>query len=283
MVHGEPVVVVSIKAPGKKVLILGASGMLGHALPAVFPDAILKGHELDITNKARIKSYIHSEKPAIVINAAAYTDVEGAEDGPELAFAVNARAAGSVAEACSETGALLVHYSTDYIFNGEKEEYFENDSPDPLNVYGKSKLLGEQLIRDSHDSYLIIRTSWLYGPHGKNFVDSMIALSGQMEFVRVVNDQFGRPTYTKDLAAGTKEILGREPGIYHLTNDGTCSWYEFARAIIPNAVPCPTAEFPRKARRPQYSVLRSTKTRPLRHWREALADYLSTKNRSLCP
>jgi dTDP-4-dehydrorhamnose reductase len=256
--------------------------MLGHALQKVFPDAVMKGHELDIARKAGIHSYISSEKPAIVINAAAYTDVEGAEDHPERAFAVNGTAPGYIAEACREAGALLVHYSTDYVFNGQKEEYFENDSPDPINIYGKSKLLGEHLIRENLDAYLIIRTSWLFGPHGKNFVDSMVALSGEMEFVKVVNDQFGRPTYTKDLAIMTREILGREPGTYHVTNDGTCSWYEFAKAIIPNAIPCSTAEFPRKARRPKYSVLKSTKIGPMRHWREALADYLSTKNRPLC-
>jgi dTDP-4-dehydrorhamnose reductase len=268
--------VVPIKAPRRpeKVVILGAFGMLGHALQEVFPDAIFKGHELDITNEAEIQSYIKSEKPAIVINAAAYTDVEGAEDHPDLAFAVNGTAPGYIAEACRDCGALLVHYSTDYVFNGQKEEYFEDDSPAPINVYGRSKLLGENLIQENLSSYLIIRTSWLYGPHGKNFVDTMIVLSGQMEFVKVVNDQFGRPTYTKDLAAATKRMLGKESGVYHITHDGTCSWYEFAKAIIPNALPCPTNEFPRKARRPQYSVLKSSKTRPLRHWREALADYL---------
>jgi dTDP-4-dehydrorhamnose reductase len=255
--------------------------MLGHALQEVFPYSVLKGHELDITDKVKIQSYIRSEKPAIVINAAAYTNVEGAEDHQELAFAVNGTAPGDIAEACRETGSLLVHYSTDYVFNGKKEEYFEDDSPDPLNVYGESKLLGEELIRENLDPYLIIRTSWLYGPCGKNFVDSMIALSAQMEFVRVVDDQFGRPTYTKDLALATKEVLGKEPGIYHIANGGTCSWYEFAKAIIPNAIPCSTNEFPRRARRPRYSVLKSTKVTPLRHWREALADYLSTKNRPL--
>jgi dTDP-4-dehydrorhamnose reductase len=175
-----------------------------------------------------------------------------------------------------------VHYSTDYVFNGTQKEYWETDTPDPINVYGASKLLGEQLIQAEHDKFLIIRTSWLFGAYGRNFVDAMLTISPHTEQVRVVNDQFGRPTYTKDLAMETKNLLDREPGIYHVTNSGTCSWYEFARAIIPNAIPCSTDEFPRKARRPTYSVLLSTKTAPLRHWREALADYLSTQDRSLC-
>jgi dTDP-4-dehydrorhamnose reductase len=174
-----------------------------------------------------------------------------------------------------------VHYSTDYVFNGQQKEYRETDTPDPINVYGASKLLGEHNIQAEHDKFLIIRTSWLFGAYGRNFVDTMLTTSPHTEQVRVVNDQFGRPTYTKDLAIETRKLLDRKPGIYHVTNSGTCSWYEFARAIIPNVIPCSTDEFPRKARRPTYSVLLSTKTRPLRHWREALADYLTTKGRTL--
>jgi dTDP-4-dehydrorhamnose reductase len=272
-------VVAPIKA--SPVVIFGAFGMLGHALQQVFPEAIFKGRDLDITDDAGVRAFIADIKPAIVINAAGYTDVEGCEENSEQAFEVNGRAPGHIAEACHESGSLLVHYSTDYVFNGEKQEYRETDSPDPINVYGASKLLGEQIIQETHDNFLIIRTSWLFGPHGRNFVDTMLTLSQQMEQVRVVNDQFGRPTYTNDLAKATARLLDSEPGIYHLTNNGTCSWYEFAQAIIPNAVPCSSDEFPRKARRPKYSVLVSTKTKPLRHWREALADYLTTKDRSL--
>ena len=255
--------------------------MLGHALQRVFPEAIFKGRDLDITDDARVSALLADVKPAIVINAAGYTDVEGCEENGEQAFEVNGRAPGYIAETCHESGSLFVHYSTDYVFNGEKQEYRETDSPDPINVYGASKLLGEQIIQETHDNFLIIRTSWLFGPHGRNFVDTMLTLSQQMDKVKVVNDQFGNPTYTKDLATATASLLDREPGIYHVTNYGICSWYEFARAIIPNAIPCSSDEFPRKARRPRYSVLYSTKTRPLRHWREALADYLITKDRSL--
>jgi dTDP-4-dehydrorhamnose reductase len=272
-------VVASIKT--SQVVIFGAFGMLGHALQQVFPEALFTARDLDITDDARVRAFMRDLKPALVINAAAYTDVEGCEENREQAFEVNGRAPGYIAEACHESGALLVHYSTDYVFNGEKQEYIETDVPDPINVYGASKLLGEQLIQKHHDKYLLIRTSWLYGPYGHNFVDTMLTLSRQMEQVKVVNDQFGRPTYTSDLAVETRNLLEKEPGIYHITNDGTCTWYEFARAIIPNAVPCPTDEFPRKAARPKHSVLVSTKTEPLRSWREALADYLMTKDRSL--
>jgi dTDP-4-dehydrorhamnose reductase len=265
-------VVAPVKA--SPVVIFGASGMLGHALRQVFPRAVFKGREFDITDAARMRAFLIEHKPAVVINAAAYTDVEGCEENRDQAFDVNGRAPGHIAAVCHESGSLLVHYSTDYVFSGEKEEYFESDRPDPINVYGESKLLGERLIQENHDRFLIIRTSWLFGPHGRNFVDTMLALSRQMDEVRVVNDQFGRPTYTKDLATASAGLVDREPGIYHVTNDGTCSWYEFARAIIPNAVPCSSGQFPRKAKRPRYSVLGSTKTRPLRQWLEALQEYL---------
>jgi len=272
-------VVAPIKA--SPVVIFGAFGMLGHALQQVFPEALTKGRDLDITDDARVRAFLMDNKPAIVINAAAYTDVEVCEEKREQAFEVNGRAPGYIAEACHESGSLLVHYSTDYVFNGEKQDYIETDVPYPINVYGASKLLGEQMIQKNHVNFLIIRTSWLYGPHGRNFVDTMLTLSSRMEQVKVVNDQFGRPTYTHDLAVETRNLLEKEPGIYHITNNGTCTWYEFAKAIIPNAVPCSTDEFPRKATRPKHSVLVSTKTQPLRHWREALADYLTTKDRSL--
>jgi dTDP-4-dehydrorhamnose reductase len=271
-----------LKNNSETVVIFGAFGMLGHALQEVFPEAIFQGRDIDITDRARVQSLLLEIKPAIVINAAAYTDVEGCEENREQAFDVNGRAPGYIAEACHASDSLLVHYSTDYVFNGTQKEYRESDNPDPINVYGASKLLGEHLIQIEHDKFLIIRTSWLFGAYGRNFVDTMLSLSLHTEQVRVVNDQFGRPTYTNDLAIETKKLLNREPGIYHVTNSGTCSWYEFARAIIPNAISCSTDEFPQRARRPTYSVLVSSKTAPLRHWREALADYLTTKDRILC-
>jgi len=259
-------------------MIFGAGGMLGHALTDVFPDAYLMGHkDIDITDETAVKKVIHREQPYAVINAAAYTDVDGCEDRLELANAVNGDAPGYLAAACSQTGAILVHYSTDYIFDGSRMDYQEDDAPNPLSAYGRSKLLGEDAIRKHTRNYRIIRTSWLFGSHGKNFVDTILALSHQMPRVKVVNDQIGKPTYTVDLARKTPEIISREPGIYHITNDGVCSWYEFACAFIPNAVPCSTTEFPRKAKRPAFSVLVNSKTTPLRHWREAVKEYIRSK------
>ncbi|TFH46373.1 MAG: dTDP-4-dehydrorhamnose reductase [ANME-2 cluster archaeon] len=258
-----------------KVMILGASGMLGHDLQDVFPDAYCFGREVDITDKQRVEQTIKELKPDVVINAAAYTDVDGCEDNVAHAFRVNGESLIQISGSCHEVGAKLIHFSTDYVFDGTKEEYYESDTPNPINVYGRSKLLGEQNIRQHMEDYRIIRTSWLFGKHGKNFVDTIIGLSSQMEHVKVVNDQFGKPTYTADLAEKTKELIVRVPGIYHITNEGVCSWYEFASAIIPNAVPCNSEEFVRKVRRPDYSVLVNTKTGLMRHWSDALRDYLN--------
>jgi len=260
-----------------KVIILGAYGMLGHDLQQVFPQAEFRGHDLDITDRGKITATIRDSKPALVINAAGYTDVDGCEDNRALAFAVNGEALAPLAHACQNAGACLIHYSTDYIFDGTKKSYRETDVPHPINAYGESKLLGEINIQENMDDYRIIRTSWLFGRQGKNFVETMLRLSCEMPQVRVVNDQFGKPTYTADLAQKTAEIAMLCPGIYHSTNDGICSWFEFARAIIPNVVPCTTAEYPRKAKRPAYSVLENTKTKPMRHWKEALFTYLKER------
>lgn len=260
-----------------KVIILGAYGMLGYDLQHVFPDAVFYGKELDITCKEKVVKTILSGKPDVVINAAAYTDVDGCEDNADHAFRVNGEGLLNIVEACHKTSTRLVHYSTDYVFDGTKEEYLESDTPNPINIYGRSKMFGEQKIQENMLNYLIIRTSWLFGTKGANFVDTMLKLSGQMDEVKVVDDQFGKPTYTMDLAKKTKDIIDMESGIYHLTNEGVCSWYEFASAIIPNVVPCSSEEFIRKAKRPKYSVLKNTKTQPMRHWREALNDYLEVR------
>ncbi|MDQ1275369.1 MAG: dTDP-4-dehydrorhamnose reductase, partial [Euryarchaeota archaeon] len=252
---------------------------LGSDLCKVFPDAVKLAHrELDITNREQVLKSIQGIKPDVVINAAAYTDVDGCEDNRELALQVNGYGPGHIAEACNKTGATLVHFSTDYVFDGSRNEYIESDTPNPINVYGQSKLLGEQKIAESASDYRIIRISWLFGTHGRNFVETMLKLSPQVYRVKLVNDQFGKPTYTVDLANKITEILELEPGIYHLTNDGVCSWYEFASAIIDNVVPCTSEEFPRKAKRPKYSVLINTKTESLRHWKEALKAYMKERN-----
>jgi dTDP-4-dehydrorhamnose reductase len=261
-----------------KTLIIGASGMLGKDLSTFFPDAVKLTHsELDITNEARVYSTIEEIQPDIVINAAAYTNVDGCEDNQELAFNVNGKALEYIAKSCSIAGATLVHYSTDYVFDGSRNEYVESDTTNPINVYGESKLLGEKNIIENMTDYRIIRTSWLFGLHGKNFVETMIRLSSEMQTVKVVNDQFGKPTFTLDLARKTPELIKLPPGIYHITNEGSCSWYELARATIENVVPCSTDEFPRKAKRPKYSILRNTKTSPMRPWKEALHEYLEIR------
>lgn len=265
-----------------KILILGASGMLGSALRFSIPSSCCPGHrDLDISNEEAVKSYILQEKPALVYNAAAYTDVDGCEVNKDYALEINGYAPGFIAEACSDVGAVMVHFSTDYVFDGMKSGYFENDSPNPINAYGESKLLGETLIQKNMEDFRIIRTSWLFGCNGKNFVDTILSLSQKMTEVKVVNDQTGKPTYTSDLANAALNIKNECPGIYHLTNEGICTWYEFADEFIPNAVPCTTNEFPRRAKRPQNSVLINTKTCQLRHWKEAVRDYICFKEKNL--
>ncbi|ABE53094.1 dTDP-4-dehydrorhamnose reductase [Methanococcoides burtonii DSM 6242] len=256
-------------------MIIGASGMLGSDLSRAFPDAVkFTHHDLDITNKQQVLKKIEEIKPYVVINAAAYTNVDGCEDEQDIAFKVNGHAPGYIAQACSDIGAILVHFSTDYVFDGSKKEYVESNITKPINVYGQSKLMGEQEIIKNTDNYRIIRTSWLFGKNGKNFVDTMLRLSKEMENVKVVNDQFGKPTHTADIARKTAEIINLNPGIYHITNEGPCTWYEFASEIINNTVPCSSEEFPTKAKRPTYSVLTNTKTTPMRHWKNALNEYL---------
>ncbi len=263
-----------------KTLILGSGGMLGKELNKVFLDAIkFTRSELDITDEDRVRLVIEKLKPDVVVNAAAYTNVDGCEENKELAFNVNGRALEYIARSCSSVGATLVHYSTDYVFDGSKKKYLESDKTNPINVYGQSKLRGEKNIIVNIKNYRIIRTSWLFGLQGKNFVETMLMLSEDMDSVKVINDQFGKPTYAVDLAHKTGEIIKLSPGIYHITNEGTCSWYEFAKAIIGNVAPCSTDEFPRKAKRPKYSILVNTKTGPMRHWKEALKAYLEERSK----
>jgi dTDP-4-dehydrorhamnose reductase len=281
VVHQERKVVETINdITGRNIVIFGMNGMLGHALRPVFPHAHLFGKsDVNITDDNLVQKVLRQHRPVLVINAAAYTDVDGCEVNRDHANAVNGYAPGYIASACAEVGATFVHYSTDYIFNGKKPEYSEDDRPDPVNFYGISKALGETRIRKEMEDFRIIRTSWLFGSNGRNFVDLMLSLSGRMPVVKVVNDQVGKPTYTVDLAHKTAEIIRHEPGIYHITNEGLCSWYEFARAFISNAAPCTTAEFPSNARRPAYSVLTNTKTSPLRPWKEAVMEYIQTRKK----
>lgn len=271
-----------------KILIVGSHGMLGQDLMAAFKNHEVIGwrsNDLDISNSEQVQKKIKELKPKVVINAAAYTAVDNCETNRVLAMKVNGEGPGNLAKICKEIGAILVHYSTDYIFNGQKKDgYTENyNQIDPLNVYGESKALGEKLVKENCDQYYILRISWLYGKNGKNFVDTMLKLGAEKKELKVVNDQHGSPTYTVDVAQRTKEIIETiKPafGTYHTTNSGSCTWYEFTKEIFKlkkiscHVVPCSSAEYPRPAIRPSYSILLNTKLPPMRKWEDALKEYL---------
>ena len=275
-----------------KILILGYEGMLGNELVKVFT----KGNELvlwdrgeiDISDRADVIEKIGELKPDVVINAAAYTAVDKAESEEDLVYKVNGCAVGFLSTICKEINALLIHFSTDYVFDGENHlGYKEDHSYKPINLYGRSKALGEKMILDIKPRYYIIRTSWLFGKHGKNFVGTMLRLAEEGKDLKIVNDQFGSPTYAKDLAEKVKELIGSENpyGIYHVTNSESCNWHEFALKIFelsglkPNVKPVTSNEFPTPAKRPTYSMLVNTKLSPMRSWEEALKAYLIEINK----
>ena len=278
-----------------KIVILGAKGMLGSDLAKVFADFkpyLFDKDELDITDSKEVFKLLNDLKPDIVINAAAYTDVDGCETNKELAMKVNGEAPGYLAEIAREIGAFFVHYSTDYVFSGDKKSgYREDDEPDsPVNFYGESKLAGEEAIKKAGGKYYIIRTSWLFGLNGKNFVETMLRLAQEKEKLRVVNDQRGKPTFTIDLSQRTRYIVENKKdfGIYHVTNEPATTWYEFASEILKQwdgerhphftgIFPCASSEFPRPAKRPEYSILLNTKLPPMRSWQEALGEYLTAR------
>ncbi|WP_027364700.1 dTDP-4-dehydrorhamnose reductase [Desulfotruncus alcoholivorax] len=274
----------------RKILVTGADGQLGRAIKRCFSEKysllLCDLPELDITSITACRDAVREFQPDIVINAAAYTNVERAEDEPDTAFAVNAVGAHNLALACRESDAKLIHISTDYVFDGSRgTPYGEYDTPNPLSVYGKSKLWGENLIRDAGDRFFIVRTSWLYGD-GHNFVRTMLRLAEQRSEVAVVADQHGTPTYAGDLAALLEQLMHTEYyGIYHATNAGSCTWYDFACQIFActgrttGVRPIKSEEYPVKARRPLYSVLDNKMLRlrgftPMRPWEEALAEYI---------
>jgi len=276
-----------------KTLLLGAQGMLGSALAQIFADTELTAlalADLDITNQPAVRDKITTLKPELIINAAAYTDVDGAENDFKNALKVNATAVKYIAEAAKEIDATLVHYSTDYIFPGDRQKgYDEDDKPGPpVNRYGQTKLAAEQALQDVNPRFFILRTAWLYGPNGKNFVDTMLELATKRDELSVINDQFGSPTYTGDLAQATKEIVSGsyEPGIYHTVNSGIATWYEFAQKIFELASvkikvsPIPSTDYPLPADRPKYSVLNNNRGPKFRPWNQALEDYIQHHKRS---
>jgi len=278
-----------------KVLIVGSNGQLGKEITKQFNEKsefLLQDiPRIDITNYQSVEDLISNTNPAVVINAAAYTNVEKAEEDEDSAFRVNALGAHNLALACRKSRAKLMHISTDYVFDGTiNVEYEEFDPPNPLSVYGKSKLWGEKLVEQVGGEYFILRTSWLYGD-GQNFVRTMLKLAEQRDHITVVADQYGTPTYTKDLVWVIERLIQTEfYGLYHASNQGSCTWCDFARKIFELASksvsvdPVSTAEYQVKAKRPQYSVMDNKMLRlrgldVMRPWEEALQDYIENECR----
>ena len=274
-----------------KILITGSNGMLGHDLIEALKDnhelVLTTSRTLDITDKEQAFDFISQNKPDIVINSAAYTDVDGCEENQDLAYSVNGEGVKNLAFACREADSALLHISTDYIFNGENTRpWVEDDEIGPISVYGKSKLKGEQAILEILDKFFIVRTAWLYGVNGRNFPKTMLELAENHSQITVVYDEVGTPTYTPDLANAISQLIETEHyGIYHITNSGSCSWCEFAKYIFEVAgkdvevIPVTAAEFARPAPRPHYSVLENRNWiekgfEPLRSYKEAIKEYI---------
>lgn len=290
-----------------RILITGAKGMLasqiikdlerGYTELGELPKEMQNAqvitcdvNELDITDNNACRTYFIEKMPDICINCAAFTNVDGCEDNKMAAFKVNAMGARNLARACELVGAKLVHVSTDYVFSGEGNTPFcEYDMPNPQSVYGKTKLMGERFVEQFCSKYFIVRTAWLYGYAGNNFVKTMVKLGTEKGALKVVDDQKGNPTNAADLS---HHILTLAPtceyGIYHCTGEGECTWYEFAKEIIKlagvNATvsPCTTEEFPRPAKRPAYSclenmMLSATVGNKMRDWKEALKAYFDNQ------
>ncbi len=280
-----------------RVLITGATGQLGHDLLRLLEstkDCTVIGvgrRDFDVIDYIRAKKFISDARPDIIIHAAAFTAVDQCESQMDLAFKVNALGARNVASAAGHIGAKLAYISTDYVFDGAKEgPYREFDTPNPLNVYGQSKLLGEQFVKEQTSRFFIIRTAWLYGIEGRNFVKTMLGLGMRGEELKVVNDQRGTPSCTTDLAKQILKLMTTELyGTYHCTSQGECTWYEFALEIFRCANlevrirPVSTGEYPRPAIRPKNSVLDNYMLRLqgldiMPDWRDALNLFMRENN-----
>ncbi len=294
-----------------KILITGISGMLGVDLYQVLG----KEHQvtgldrrdfpcspsphvdrIDITDFQAVKELFSRLTPHFTIHAAAYTDVDGCEKDADKAYEVNALGTRNIALACQKLDIPLLYISTDFVFRGDKETpYDEFDEPHPMNIYGKSKLAGESYIKSFLSRYFIVRSSWLYGRWGKNFVTTILKLTRDKSVLKVVDDQVGSPTYTRDLSQQIKKLVATELyGVYHITNSGRCSWYEFTREILKLAgirevkvAPITSQELARPAPRPKFSVLENCCLKlslgnGMRNWNEALKDYLEDHLDCLC-
>ncbi len=270
-----------------RVLLTGANGQLGSALCEVFGYETVIPKDLpdfDLT-RPTVEEEIIGSAPDVIIHAAAYTDVDGAEREPALALAVNAEGTEQIARAAVRLGARLIYISTDYVFDGkQRTPYREDDSPHPINRYGFSKWKGEQAVLTSGARALVIRTAWLYGSVGKNFVKSIMRAAQSEPILKVVNDQSGCPTYAEDLAASIASLVRKDvEGVIHVTNRGQCTWYEFAQAIVRemgfgcSVIPITTEQAGRLAKRPSYSVLSPDRLASLGlalpEWNQALARF----------
>jgi dTDP-4-dehydrorhamnose reductase len=298
-----------------KILVFGRVGQVGwelrHKLACLGQVTALEYPEVDFSKPDSIRTTVRATEPVVIINAAAYTAVDKAESDPELATAINATAPGVIAEEAKRLGSLLVHYSTDYVFDGAKpSSYVETDTPNPINVYGKTKLAGDQAIQSVGGDYLILRTSWVYGARGNNFLLTMLRLAQERAELRIVDDQIGAPTSSECIAQATANLLAQllvpaggglqgRSGIYNLTNSGETSWCGFARSLltksagafgfkVPNLIPITTSEFPRPAKRPVNSRLSCQRVEQtfgviMPHWEHALSLVLDTLTEGSSP
>jgi len=282
----------------KKILIFGSEGQLGFDLTRVFSVdynvIALNREDVDVTKLEEVSNVINQQKPDVVINATAYNKVEQAETEKEIAFAINASAVENMAKTAALTGSIFVHLSSDYVFDGTKDFYIEEDKTNPLNVYGQSKLAGEQAVLAATVKYYLIRTSSVFGVKSskqkKNFVDTIIERAKAAQELRVVSDQVMSPTFAYDLAGKIKELIEKPAafGIYHITNQGSCSWYEFAKKSLElknlnnQITPITTPESGTKVNRPKKSILKNLKLEqkgfaPMSDWQNALERYLKEK------
>jgi dTDP-4-dehydrorhamnose reductase len=281
-----------------KILVLGHKGMLGSDLTTRLSlDHEVTGKDVadfDLASENSCRKIIDEAMPQVVVNAAAYTNVDGAETNQELCWAVNAHGVKNLALACRDSRIKIVHFSTDYVFDGTKKDlYTETDTPNPINVYGAAKLAGERFLQDHAPDFLLIRTAWLYGKNGKNFIGAILGKAKTDKALSVVDDQIGSPTYTQDLAAAVKILIeGGHNGIFHLTNRGLCSWYEYALKIIHNTTltdvtvtPSKSATLARPAKRPLFSGLSNKKFmeatgKTMRVWQLALLEFMDQMDHS---
>lgn len=281
-----------------KLLVIGKGGQLSTELErlsaSMSHEAVFAGlPDFDMTREGAVKQLITQVNPDYVINAAAYTAVDKAEEQKELAYAINAKAAGDVASACKKMNSGLVHISTDYVFDGSNHRpYVEGDTVNPTGVYGASKLEGERLVLENLSEAVILRTSWVYSDFGNNFVKTMLKLCRERDSLNVIYDQVGTPTWAKDLAQAALTVIEKKQnevkasGIFHFSNEGVCSWYDFAKAIFElknisvEVKPIMTSEYPTAAERPHYSVLNKKKFKDafgvdIPYYRDSLKECLS--------